>query len=92
VIPTIVPSSTACSPGGHSWLNFFNYLDGSGESIKSDSPIVGINVIYINGEPIIETVTSATPTPEIPDIGKLPFLKGSPKYKGFRLLRRELIQ
>lgn len=90
VIPTIVPSSSVCSPGGYGWLNFFNYLDGSGISLKYDSSIVGVNVIYIHGDPIIETVTSANPTPNKPNIDP-GFLKGSAKFRNHRTLWRELI-
>ncbi len=25
IVPTIVPSNTACSPGGYGWLNYFDY-------------------------------------------------------------------
>ena len=72
LVPTIVPSSTVCSPGGFGWLNFFDYktgaavIAGSGlASVKYDSTIVGVNVIYIEGKPIVEVVTSTNPTPEV---------------------------
>jgi type IV pilus assembly protein PilY1 len=32
LVATIVPSNTACSPGGHSWFNVFNYRNGSAGS------------------------------------------------------------
>jgi type IV pilus assembly protein PilY1 len=60
IIPTLVPSSTACSPGGFGWLNYFNYADGSpvdpggtgansNVSKKYDSQIVGIFDFFIDG-------------------------------------------
>lgn len=68
--PSIVPLSTACSPGGYGWLNIFDYQTGCAinnlSGIKYDSPIVGVNILYIEGHPIVEVVTSTNPTPEIP--------------------------
>ena len=70
IAASIVPSNTVCSPGGYGWLNFFNYETGgyiepsTVVSKKYDSPIVGINVLYIGGKPVIEVVTSTKPTPE----------------------------
>jgi len=67
LIPTIVPSSTVCSPGGYGWFNYFDYTNGwatgaaagnSNVSIKSDSPYVGFNVIYEGGKPRVLGVTA----------------------------------
>jgi type IV pilus assembly protein PilY1 len=53
VAPTIVPTSSVCSPGGYGWLNYFDYktgglvpdaLDGLAGQ-KFDSPIVGITPV-----------------------------------------------
>ncbi|NOT99960.1 MAG: hypothetical protein HOO95_00070 [Gallionella sp.] len=73
VVPTIVPSNSICSPGGYGWVNFFDYLTGGSiytvDKIvgqRTDSTIVGTNVLYINQIPIIEIVTSSNPTPTIP--------------------------
>ena len=100
IVPTIVPSSTVCSPGGFGWLNFFNYETGGAvvtgntgvgvSSAKYDSTIVGVNVIYIGGVPIPEVVTSTNPTPE-----KDPNVKFKPSVAGFtgkRVIWRELMQ
>jgi type IV pilus assembly protein PilY1 len=61
-VPTIVPSNTACSPGGYGWLNYFDYKTGGAiagvASVKFDSPIVGINVMYIDGAPVLGVVTA----------------------------------
>ena len=61
IAPTIVPGGTSCSPGGFSYLNFFNYLTGSSLvpggviSEKIDSPIVGFSVTYgADGKPYVK--------------------------------------
>lgn len=93
LIPTIVPSATACNPGGYSWLSFFNYADGTpvqyGTSTnkivsrKYDSVIVGINVIYIKSKPVVEVVTSTNPTPTTEE--NVPFdLSNAVNFKGHR--------
>jgi type IV pilus assembly protein PilY1 len=91
IIPTIVPSNTACSPGGYGWLNYFDYLTGAITSVKYDSTIVGVNVIFIDGKPIIAAVTSTNPTPQKPK--KQPDFPGPKQnYWGKRQIWRELIQ
>jgi type IV pilus assembly protein PilY1 len=100
LVPTIVPSSTVCSPGGYGWLNFFDYTTGGAvtkgntgtglASVKYDSTIVGVNVIYIQGAPKVEVVTSTNPTPEI---DKNPaFNPTAAGFTGKRVTWRELIQ
>jgi type IV pilus assembly protein PilY1 len=97
IVPSIVPSNTVCSPGGYGWLNFFNYETGGSvtappgiplSSAKYDSTIVGINIIYEQGKPMVEVVTSTNPTPQIdPNAG----FKGAPAaFTGKRVLWREL--
>ncbi len=96
LVPTIVPSATACSPGGYGWLNYVNYetggaIDATGiVSQYYDSPIVGMNVIYINGEPMVEIVTSNNPTPTPPQ-QEPPFRQGSGGFTQTREVWRELI-
>jgi type IV pilus assembly protein PilY1 len=101
LVPTIVPSSTICNPGGYSWLNFFNYADGtpvqSGTtsntvvSRKYDSVIVGINVIYIKSKPVVEVVTSTNPTPT-KDVNTPFDMTGSGNFRKMRGSWRELMQ
>lgn len=95
IVATIVPSNTVCSPGGYGWLNFFNYETGgyvgplTTVSSRYTSPIVGINVIYIGGRPIVEVVTASKPTPEID-----PNVQISSSASGFlrkRVIWRELV-
>ena len=94
LVATIVPSNTVCAPGGYGWLNYFNYLTGSSvdtSGIVSSSysnTIVGINVLYINGTPIIEAVTSNDPTPTV---NTNVLIKGTASgFTGQRVLWREL--
>ncbi len=94
LVATIVPSNTVCSPGGSGWLNFFDYLTGGSVdssgivSASYTNSIVGINVLYINGAPVIETVTSNDPTPTVnTDV----LIKGTPSgFIGKRVLWRQL--
>ncbi|MFA6203612.1 MAG: PilC/PilY family type IV pilus protein [Gallionella sp.] len=71
LVPTIIPSNTVCSPGGYGMLNFFDYRTGGSvftslglAGIKTDSTIVGINVMFIAGKPKLRLVTSTNPTPQ----------------------------
>ena len=96
LIPTIVPSNTVCSPGGYGWLNFLNYKTGGAidtetglASLKYDSTIVGVNVIYIGGEPKVGVVTSTDPTLKLnEDLVIPPTASG---FTGKRVIWRELI-
>ena len=94
LVPTIVPSNTVCAPGGYGWLNYFNYQTGSSvdnSGIVSSSysnTIVGLNVLYINGSPVIEAVTSNDPTPTV-NTGVL-INKNASGFSGQRVLWREL--
>ncbi|MBU1214282.1 MAG: PQQ-binding-like beta-propeller repeat protein [Gammaproteobacteria bacterium] len=95
--PTIVPSNTVCSPGGYGWLNFFDYKTGCAvdtstglSAVKYDSTIVGVNIIYIGGEPVVSVVTSTNPTPEQPSTG-VPFSPDSSHFAGKRMIWREWI-
>ncbi|MBK5104089.1 MAG: hypothetical protein JJE42_07555, partial [Burkholderiales bacterium] len=99
LVPSIVPSSTVCAPGGFGWLNFLDYKTGGAiaplpgipmASTKYDSTIVGINVLFIQGSPIVEVVTSANPTPKKdPDVQ---FRAATAGFTGKRQNWRELIQ
>jgi type IV pilus assembly protein PilY1 len=96
IVPTIVPSNTACSPGGYGWLNYFNYMTGGAIDVnsalvseKTDSTIVGVNVLYIGGTPKIGVVTSTNPTPTLVD--SVQFAANAPTFTGKRVIWRELI-
>jgi type IV pilus assembly protein PilY1 len=96
LVPSIVPSNTACAPGGTGWLNFLDYKTGAAVttsnvvSAKYDSTIVGVNVLYIDGEPVVEVVTSTNPTPKTDN--DVTFLPTAGNFTGKRTLWRELVQ
>ena len=96
LVPSIVPSNTVCTPGGYGWLNFFNFKTGGAvnvetnlSSVKYDSTIVGVNVIYVQGAPKVEIVTSNNPTPTLDtNVG---FSASAAGFSGKRVIWRELI-
>lgn len=94
IAPSIVPSNTVCSPGGYGWLNYFDYETGgyvdSTHVVSSyfSSPIVGVNVIYINGKPVIEVVTATNPTPTKTGV---PIRDTGRNFVGKRVIWREWI-
>ncbi|MDD2701400.1 MAG: PilC/PilY family type IV pilus protein [Sideroxydans sp.] len=87
IVPTIIPSNTACTPGGYGWLNFFDYKNCSGKSSLYGSTIVGVNVVFINGVAVPEVVTSTNPTPTADPNLIYPQI---PMFSGQRTLWREL--
>jgi type IV pilus assembly protein PilY1 len=96
IVPTIVPSSTACSPGGYSWLSYLDYRNGGpvgtgnfNISLKFDSSIVGVNVILIQNKPVVEVITAADPTPSVPSWTP-PFNSTSFDFSNQRSIWREL--
>lgn len=96
LVPTTVPSNTVCSPGGSGWLNFLDYktgasVSGNVVSSKTNAPIVGINVLYINGKPVVNIVTADNPTPTFPPIQPT-FTGGNASgFTNHRVIWRELI-
>jgi type IV pilus assembly protein PilY1 len=96
LVPTIVPSNTACAPGGYGWLNFFNYQTGGAvdtatnlSSLKYDATIVGVNVLFVGGEPKVGVVTSTNPTPQLNE--NVGFAATAAGFSGKRVIWRELI-
>ncbi len=79
LVPTTVPASDVCSPGGYGWLNYVDYetgcavAGGTDAGLKTNSPIVGINVVVLPPIPGVPTseriktsvVTADNPTPSI---------------------------
>ncbi len=90
LVPSIVPTNTICSPGGYGWLNYFNYKTGGVTSVKFDSTIVGLNVIFIAGKPLVEVVTSTDPTPTKP-AEQPTYHEEQESFKKKRVIWRELI-
>lgn len=96
IVPTTVPTTTACEPGGYSWLNFLDYKTGgpvptwSRVSTRFSAPIVGINIVYIDGKPRVSVVKADNPTPEIVDTEEFP--GGGAAFQSKRAVWREVIQ
>lgn len=104
LIPTTIPSSDVCSPGGKGWLNFIDYKSGcmvkdatyAGQ--KTNSPIVGINVVTlpsksnvsINERIKVSAVTADNPTPQL--IPGATFNASQGKFIGKRAVWRELVR
>ncbi|HEY8355026.1 MAG TPA: PilC/PilY family type IV pilus protein, partial [Methylophilaceae bacterium] len=97
LVPTTVPTASACQPAGYGWLNFLDYRSGRAVpdaegvvSARSNAPIVGFNVVSIGGKPKVNIVTADNPNPELID-----FIKFSGSGTGFQKTRaiwRELIR
>ena len=100
VVPTTIPSNTACEPSGTSWLNFFDYdMSEGGVSIASlaiSAPIVGMNVIYVTDPntgkivPKFELVTGDNPTPTL--VPEVPITNSGSGFQKKRAIWRELVQ
>lgn len=93
--PTTVPSTTACSPGGYSYNNFFDFATGASlgngiVSTKYDSVIVGLHVLYVDGLPVSGVVTADNPTPVRERNLEIPPSEG--RFTGKRTLWRELLE
>ncbi len=96
LLPTTVPSNTVCSPGGYGWLNFLDYKTGASVAgnvvaSKTNAPIVGLNILYIKGKPVVNVVTADNPTPQFPP-QQPTFTGGSASgFTNHRVIWRELI-
>lgn len=103
LVPSTVPASDVCSPGGYGWLNFIDSETGCATnvdntaSIRTNSPIVGLNVVVLPPRPgvslseaiKISVVTSNNPTPQL--IGaKVKPPKSS--FKAKRTVWREVVR
>jgi len=71
LMPTLVPSSQACSGAGYGWFNYFDYKKGSSllasgiVSEKMTTPAVGYNIVYDSkGVPHVVVTGSNDPTPQ----------------------------
>lgn len=92
-VPTTVPSSSACEPGGHGWFNYFNYANGAPVSgfvsERTKYPIAGINAYHVNGgDTVIHgTLTDGSGGEMGPPVTGLPG-----QFAGKRTLWRELTE
>lgn len=103
LVPTTVPGSGVCSPGGYGWLNYIDYKSGceitgaSSASVRTNSPIVGINVVVLPPKPGVPTserikvsaVTADNPTPTVMPISPAP---EAGLFKSKRAVWREMVK
>jgi len=103
LVPTTVPGSGVCNPGGYGWLNYVDYKSGceisgaSSASVKTNSPIVGINVVVLPPKPgvptsdriKVSTVTADNPTPQVMPIAPAP---DAGLFKAKRAIWREMVK
>lgn len=94
LVPTTVPTSSACQPAGYGWLTFLDYETGTRVnvstnvvSLRTNAPTVGFNVVYIDGKPKVSIVTADNPTPQILDV---PFTGSGTGFQKHRSIWREL--
>jgi len=98
-VPTTVPASSDCNPGGYGYINYFNYLTGgavpgtpnNGVSYLVNNVIVGVNVLYVGGKPVFRLVTANSPTPQ--KYGEDPPAPAAGgQFQGRRAIWREMVQ
>lgn len=99
VVPTMVPSSDTCSPGGYGWINYIDAKNGGAVMLnstgtvllgtKSNSIPVGINLFYISGQPKISFTGASNATPQLDPNARFGTGRG---FAGKRASWRELIR
>jgi type IV pilus assembly protein PilY1 len=95
LVPTTVPESSACQPSGYGWLSYFDYR--TGLSVQDNNlvsqmfgaPVVGFNVVYIDGKPKVNVVKADDPNPEL--VPGIPFSGSGSGFNKVRSIWRELI-
>lgn len=104
LVPTTVPASDVCAPGGYGWLNYVDYktgcqvAGGTDTGQKTNSPIVGVNVVTlppktnvsINQRIKVSVVTADNPTPQL--VGNAPFNATLGSFIGKRAIWREMVR
>jgi type IV pilus assembly protein PilY1 len=76
LMPSLVPTSEACSGAGYGWFNYFNYKTGGSVlpsgiiSERLTAPAVGFNIVYDSkGVPHVMATLSDSPTPSETKLG-----------------------
>ncbi len=95
LVPTTVPTSTACQPAGYGWFNFLDYrtglaVAGGNLSLRTAAPSVGFNVVYINGKPKVSNVVADDKNPKL--IPNIPFSGTGTGFQLKRSIWREIIE
>ena len=98
LVPTTVPTSTACQPAGYGWFTYLDYRTGrsvvttpssSVVSQRTSAPSVGFNVVYIDGKPKVSNVVADDKNPKlIPDV---PFAGSGTGFQLKRSIWREIV-
>ncbi len=98
IVPTTVPTSTACTPDGYGWINFVDYKTGKAVAnatnavagVKTNTPPVGINIVMLpDGTIVASVVETGDPTPKpVPDVA---FSTKAGGFQGKRVIWRELV-
>ena len=100
--PTTVPTSSVCSPGGYSWLNFVDYKTGgyvagaTNSGVRYGSIIVGLGVMYLDKdgdgdrEPVVTVTVADEVTPKVAP--GIPFGSGGEGFTKRKMIWRELIE
>lgn len=96
LVPTTVPTASACQPAGYGWLNALDYRtgrkvpDAEAASWRVNAPIVGFNVVSIGGKPKVNVVTADDPNPKLLD--SIKFTGSGTGFQKKRAIWRELIR
>jgi type IV pilus assembly protein PilY1 len=93
----MVPSTAECTPTGYGWLNYIQAKTGGpvpsavtrNMGTKISSAPVGINLLYIDGKPILNYTGDNNPTPQLDPNARF---NGGSKFSGKRASWRELIR
>lgn len=95
LVPTTVPSNSVCSPGGYGWFNFFDFKTGAPVnpasnvvSQRTNSPVVGFNVVIIDGKPVVTFTQANNPTPT--KLEGVEFAESTTGFKAKRAIWREI--
>ena len=104
VLPTIVPSSTVCSPGGYAWITYLDYRDGGPMkgvdqygvqniivSEKVDVAIAGISYVFEGGKAMLYFVPTNDADMKRTD-PPVDFPGAPGKFSSTRGVWREIIQ
>lgn len=96
LIPTTVPTASACQPAGYGWLTALDYRtgrmipDAEAASWRVNAPIVGFNVVSIGGKPKVNVVTADNPNPQLLD--NIKFTGSGTGFQKKRAIWRELFR
>lgn len=91
VVLSNIPSNTACTAGGNSYINFFNYSDGnvlSGSGDFAPAIVVGFVTVKVGNSFIPLVTRSDSPNPQAG--APVPTSSGDTRYRGKRVSWKEL--